>query len=647
MVRTCLIVLLAVFGAVLLAACEVGTDVVGDAVAGPEAKPTAILTPYPTVDASADPDATATPTPVAATPTLPVSTPTPTAGVTRTVTATTPSFEYAIGTPGGTLTSATAVPPLTFNPALSRDSYSGQLLDFVFEGLIEVSRFSGEIELGLAESFEWTDDGRIWTFHLRRDVRGHDGTPFTARDVEFSFDRIIYNYDIPASDRSVFLFRFIDTNGEWQEKPLQFLLLDDYTVRFVLPTPFAPFPLPLLTPIYPRHLLEPQVDAGTFKSVWGVDSDPSEVVGTGPFTIERYVPGDRVELRRNPDYWRRDAAGNSLPYLDRIVHVIVPTHDEALAAFQAHKTDVYGMRGRDYATLEPRQKADNFTVHRRGPSAGTAFLAFNLNPGSNPETGEPYVAPERLGWFSTLEFRKAVAHSIDRERIITEVMGGIGSPQWAAFTPATGDYHNPNVPRYEYDIHQANAMLDRLRWLDRDGDGVREDEAGNPLTFTLLAIPEHTGRITVAEIIEEGLALIGIDAQLELIEFDQVLDRLLSTYGWEAVIASLSGGVDPHSGINVFHSSEALHLWHPNQSSPATEWEAELDRLFTEAGAALGHERRVELYHRAQVLIAEQLPLIYTTLSERLTATRNVFGNMRPNPHGLWDIRYLYRVGTK
>ena len=302
------------------------------------------------------------------------------------------------------------------------------------------------------------------------------------------------------------------------------------------------------------------------------------------------------------------------------------------------------MRGQDYALLEPEQQAGNFTIHRRGPAFGTTFLGFNLNPGSNPESGEPYVAPEMLAWFSEVEFRRAVAHSIDKARIIDEVQYGLAYPQWASISPAAGDFHNPFVRRHEYDIEGANAILDGLGWTDRDGDGVREDLEGNPISFTLVTNVDNDVRARVAAIIDEGLDLIGIDARFEPVDFGDLVGQLTTTYDWEAMIVGLTGGTEPHFGMAVWHSGESLHLWHPNQEQPATEWEAQIDESYVQGSQELDRELRVQHYRRAQEIAAEQLPLIYTTLSERLTAVRNVFGNTTPTLYGLWDVRYVYRT---
>ncbi|MYA18915.1 MAG: hypothetical protein F4Z25_01300, partial [Chloroflexi bacterium] len=299
------------------------------------------------------------------------------------------AFEYEIGTPGGTITSSTIGEPLTFNLPLANDAYSSGLLSLLFDGLTEVSWLTDEVEPSLAESWEHSEDGLSWTFYLRRDVAWHDGQPFTAHDVEFTFNRIIYNEEIPTNTRQAFIFRFLDESGEWTQDTMTVTAVDDYTVRFVLPTSFAPFIRSMGTAIYPRHILEPHVEAGTFTEVWTIDADPTTVIGTGPFTIESYEPGERVVLRRNPNYWMTDAEGNSLPYIETIVHLLVEDIEAELVLFEAGETDVHGVTGEEYAGLKPLEEEGNFTIHRRGPAFGTTFLAFNQNPGSNAESGAP------------------------------------------------------------------------------------------------------------------------------------------------------------------------------------------------------------------------------------------------------------------
>ena len=650
--RAWLLALLTVAVMIALTACS--DDIENTSVPTSTALPTAAstATPAPTATSIPEPTSTAAPAPTSTPPPTstpvpePTRTPTPVpqASVVDQLKRNAEEFDYAIGKYGGILTYATISEPLTFNLAIANDASSSGVLGYLFEGLTETSWLTDEVEPLLAESWERSDDGLTWTFHLRDDVRWHDGEPFTALDVDFTFNRIIYNHDIPASSRPAFHFRFLnEETGKWEESPMTVRALDDYTVECVLPLPFAPFLRSMGTAIYPKHILEKHVDDGTFVSTWDISTDPSEVIGTGPFTIESYVPDEHVLMGRNPDYWLKDDEGNGLPYLDRIVHVIVPELEDELAMFLAGEADVHGVLGEELPRLDPLQEEGNFTIYKRGPAFGTTFLGFNMNPGQDPDTGETHLPPEKLEWFQSKEFRQAVAHVIDKERIIDEAQHGVGYPQWSSISPATGDFHNPDVRRYEYDLDKANEILDGIGWVDTDGDGVREDGEGNDIEFSLVTNTGNSVRAKVGTIVHEGMEEVGLKVDYRLIEFGDLVSQLTATYDWEAMIIGFTGGTDPYSGITFWHSGEGLHLWYPNQPEPATEWEAEIDESYIMGSQELDRDRRVEYYHRAQEIAAENVPVIYTTLSERLSAVRNVFGNTTPTLYALWDIRYLYR----
>ena len=553
-------------------------------------------------------------------------------------------FQYEIGEHGGTLTFATISEPLTFNLALANDASSSGVLGYLFEGLTDISWLTGEPQPNLAEAWDVSADGLTWTFYLRDDVVWHDGEPFTAADVEFSFNQIIYNEDIPTSDRAAFTFRLLDNNGEWQEAPMTVTAIDDYTVRCVLPVSFAPFLRSMSQSIFPQHILQPYIDEGTFAAVWDIDTDPSEIVGTGPFVISGYTPGERIEFERFDEYWMTDAEGNRLPYLDRVIQIIVPDLEAELEAFLNGEADLHGVLGAEYAQLEPLQEEQDFTIHRRGPTFGSTFLTFNMNRGTNPDSGDPNLASEKLYWFTNQQFRQAVAFSIDKAAIIEQVQHGLGYPQWSPISPATGAFHNPDVATYEHDLDRANEMLDELGWADRDGDGFREDDRGNEIAFTLATNTQNSVREQVGSIIREGMTELGIKVDFQLIEFGELVGQLTASYDWDAIVIGFTAGPDPYSGIVIWHSSESLHLWYPNQSEPATEWETELDDLYIRASQELDREQRIALYHRAQEIVAENLPVIYTSHAERLNAVRNVFGNTTPTLYGLWDTRYLYRM---
>ena len=335
-----------------------------------------------------------------------------------------------------------------------------------------------------------------WTFHLRPGVQWHDGQPFTAHDVEFTFNRIICN-------------DALEVDSVWDAVDMTVTVVDDHTIRFVTAAPVATFLRFMTTAIYPKHILEQHVDGGTFGEVWDHDTDPIEVIGTGPFTISSYEPGVRLVLSRNPNYWLSDAQGNRLPYPDEIVRITVTDLDGARAEFREGSTDSYSVPGREVATLEQFQGAENFTIHKRGPGFGEEFVAFNMNAGARSDSGEPYVSPEKLVWFRTREFRQAVAHVIDKNRIVDEVQHGHGFPQWSHISPASGDFYNPDVRRYLYDIARANAFLDCKGWVDTDGEGIREDRAGNPIGFTLVTKGETAVRVAVGQLVAREMRRIG------------------------------------------------------------------------------------------------------------------------------------------
>ena len=553
-------------------------------------------------------------------------------------------FSYEIGSHGGTLTVATISEPLTFNLALARDAGSSGVLGYLFEGLTQTSWLDDEIEPLLAESWERSDDGLRWVFHLRDDVQWHDGTPLTAHDVEFTFRRVIYNDDFQAASRASFEFRFLNSEtGQWEQSQMTVTALDDHTVEFVLPQPFAPFLRSMGTAIYPKHILEGPIEEGAFAEFWGIDTDPAEIIGTGPFTIGEYAPGERIVFERNLDYWLVDDAGGQLPYLDRVVELIVEELEDELELFRDGTTDFHGVLGEEFAVLDPVADAENFSLHRRGPGFGTNFLAFNQNPGSN-DAGEPYVDPVQLHWFQNVAFRQAVAHTMDKAAMIDGVQHGLGYPQWSSVSPAAGDFHNPEVRQYAYDMDRANEILDELGWVDTDGDGIREDDRGNPISFTMVTNEGNSVRAEITGIIHGGMTAIGLDVDFRTVDFGDMVTQLTATYDWEAIVVGLTGSPDPFGGMTVWHSGEGLHLWHPNQPEPATEWEAEIDELYIAGSRELDHEQRVQHYWDAQAIVAENVPLIYTTQSERLGAVRNVFGNTTPTLYGYWDLRYLYRT---
>ncbi len=331
---------------------------------------------------------------------------------------------------------------------------------------------------------------------------------------------------------------------------------------------------------------------------------------------------------------RLDKGGNRLPYLERVVYLVVQSEDVSLLKFQEGELDYYQLRGSDYPILKPTEKEGNYTIYETGPAFGTNFVVFNLNSGKNKGTGQPFVAPKKLAWFSNLKFRQAVAYAIDKQSIINIVMNGLGYPQNSAMSPSAGLFYNPKVKTYSYDLAKAKEILKEAGFMDKDSDGTIEDINGNKVEFNLFTNSGNTVRVAIAEIIRKDLAEIGMKVNFTQLEFNNLVGKLDSSYDWDAIIIGLTGGIEPHFGSNVWRSSGHLHMWYPKQEKPFTKWEARIDKIFNFGVQELDEDKRKVFYDEWQEIVAEELPFIYTVLPASIFAVRNKFGNLHPTSFG-------------
>ncbi len=526
---------------------------------------------------------------------------------------------------GGQLVLATSSDPKSFNDILAKETSTTLVTGLIFEGLTRTNAVTTKVEPHLALSWDVSADGLQWTFFLRQDVLWSDGHPFTADDVVFTFHDLIYNPDIPSSARDIFTI-----DGQ----PFKVEKVDDHTVRFTLPVKFAPLLRGMSQAILPKHKLKQVVEDGRFNFFWGIDTPPSEIVGTGPYRLSRYDPGQRLVFERNPKYWRTGAGGDRLPYLNRIIYLIVQDQNATLLRFLEGTIDSYDFRGMDYPLLKPMEGKGNFTIFNLGPDMGSNFILFNQNKGVNPETGKPFVDPMKLSWFTDVHFRRAVAHAIDKERMIEIVKNKLGYPQHSAMGPGAGFFDNPHVPEYEYNLPKATEILKQAGYIDRNGDGVLDDSQGRRVEFNLYTNASNTERVEIASIIRRDLEKLGMKVNFLSLEFNTLVSKLNATFEWDAIILGLTGGIEPHFGKNVWNSNGQLHLWYPQQESPATEWERRIDEIFLEGVQELDENKRKEYYDEFQTIVATELPVIYTVLDARLSAVRNKFGNLQPTNYG-------------
>lgn len=527
---------------------------------------------------------------------------------------------------GGSLVLAVSSDPKTFNDIVSTDAYSGAITAMLFEGLTTADPFTLKVIPNLARSWDVSPDGLQWTFHLRKDVLWFDGVSFSADDVVFTFNDLIYNTEIPSSSKDVLII---------DGKPLKVEKIDDYTVRFTLPVKFAPFLRSMAQTIMPKHILMDAVKQKKFPFTWGIDTPPLQIIGTGPFMLSEYHPGERLVFKRNPHYWKKSSGGEALPYLDKVIFLIIPDEQAQLLKFMDGELDSTAVAGSDYPLLKPLEKEKNFHIYEAGADYDTNFVTFNQNPGINPNTHRPFIDPVKLSWFTDLKFRQAVAHAIDKKKIIEILNNGFGLPQNSAMSPSSGFFYNPDVAAYDYNLDKARALLKEAGFKYRDGSQALEDPQGHAVEFNLYtADAGTTGRVQMSAIIRSDLEKLGMKVNLVPVEFNTLVNKLMSSFDWDMVMIGLTGGVEPHFGQNVWYSSGGLHLWDPHELKPATPWEKRLDEIYDQGAQELDENKRKVLYDEFQRIVADELPVIYTVLNMDMYAVRDKFGNLKPTVNG-------------
>lgn len=535
------------------------------------------------------------------------------------------SGEFETGVKGGRYVLSSISDPRSFNAVIAAETSTTDITGQLYAALIRRNQFTLEWEPWIAESYEISDDNLSVTFDLPEGLQWSDGEPLTAHDWVDGRNELIMDPEIESNARSS---QFV--GGE----PATWEALDDYTIRVTTPELYAGLlTLSSLSPV-PMHIFGPVYEsegAAGIRSLWGVDSDPTEIVGNGPFLLQDYVPGQRVVLRANPNYAETDADGTQLPYLEEVVFSIVPDQDTSLQQFTAGQLDSYGLRGEDYATLVDLQEEQNFTIYNVGPSSSTQFLTMNQNPIRGE--GDAGLDEPKVTWMNNKTFRQAIAYLVDRETIINNVAFGFGYPQYSPIW-TNSPYYWDGAPdaAFEYDPGRAEELLDSIDYIDRDGDGYREDPDGNKIELVLETNTSSTARVQIGEIVSQEMQNVGLDVTFRPGDFNAIVGKLLSSYDWEMIIIGLTGSVDPISGANVYPSSGNLHMVEPLQEEPQRDWEARVDEAWDVANLTLDEEQRKRGYQTLQEIWIEEVPWVFTYNAAVMGAYRSNWGNIYPHP---------------
>lgn len=532
-----------------------------------------------------------------------------------------------LGRFGGALVASTiGEGPKTFNPFNTKDATSATMAEIMFDGLVSSKPDTGEVIPKLAKSFEISPDGKTYTFHLRKGIKWSDGKPITADDVVFTWNKIILVGLGNTSTRDSVL---IDGQLPKVEK------IDDYTMKFVTIKPFAPFLRTLSASIAPKHIFEPVVKKGEkyFDSFWSTTTPPAAFVTSGPFKLKEYVPAQRIVFERNPDYYEINTKNEKLPYLDKIIYLIVGDLNNEILKFEAGELDVIGLRGSNVGRYKKREAKSNFIIYNIGPDTGTMFVAINMNKRKNDQ-GKFYVNPIKQKWFDDKNFRYALDWAIDRQSMVNNVANGLASPLFTAES-LNSIYLNKKLANgHPKDLNKAKAYLKKSGFYWKNN--VLYDKSNNRVEFDLYTNAGNTEREAIGVMVKQDLEDLGMKVNFKPIEFNSLVNKLVNSLDWDLVIMGLTGTpLEPHNGKNVWYSNGSLHLFNQRPSGKATDrypWEVKLDKIIDEASLKITFKDRKKLYDEYQQIIYDEKPIIYLYSPVRVVAIRKKFGNIFPSP---------------
>jgi peptide/nickel transport system substrate-binding protein len=485
--------------------------------------------------------------------------------------------------------------PENFNPLITDARV------WLYDGLVRFDEQMNPIP-DLAESWEISEDGTVYTIKLRNDVKFHDGTPMTADDVLYTA-QLTLDETVNSPYRDKFII-----DGE----PVKWEKVDDYTVKATLPKPFGPFLAKLsradeiFFTILPKHILEQCTDMTTCD----FNLNP---VGTGPYKFVEYVPGQRLVLESHDDYFQ------GKPGAKQVVRLAYPNEQSALAALKSGEIDITGLR--EAGNVTAAEQDENITVYRYDSNW---IFAGRMNM-DNAVLQDQAV-------------REAIAHAVDRENLVkaavspTATVGNSPiSIGWAA---------SPDVPVFNYDPEKAKSLLEAAGWT---GDGIRQKD-GQPLSFTVTIYPDYAAPDLAAGM-QQFLQQVGIDMQINQLEAANFQTEVYENKNFDMYLDWQGFGVDPDIASRWLTSTaeDGTYLANPsNYSNP------KVDEALQAAALALTQEERAQHLQEAQNLITADVPAIWLYLWQAQQAVGpNVGGLSLPASTADMDNAGIFREQWK
>ena len=494
---------------------------------------------------------------------------------------------------GGTVVEGGLTDVVTLNPMLADDPTSLAVTELLFDRLLAVDPQTGSIVPGLASSWRTSADGLTITFTLRDDVLWHDGQPFSAADVEFTFKAIV-NPAVGSPRQAD--FSLVEEFKAVDEATFVVTLADaDCSILYDLGS----------VSIVPRHILgDDDIQTSPF------NANP---VGTGPFVLGEWVAGDHITLLRNPRYWGK------APHLDAWTYKVVADEEALLAGLGAGQLDVTPLPLDDLASVEA---AGQFQIHRT-PANAYYFIGYN--------TDHPILGDVRV--------RRALSQAVDHQHLVDQILGGQGQLLDSGLLPAHWA-HPQELVSYPFDPARAAQLLAEAGWVDNDGDGIR-DRDGEPLRLRLSTNGGNAVREAIAILAQQYYLAVGVAAEVELMNWSDFLKDTF-THDFDVVVFSWPLALDP----------DEWELWHSSESvldsgfNFVSYHNPRVDELLLQGLRVPKCEeaRRAAIYGEIATILAQDQPYAFLFAPYNLIAVNERVGGVAPSPFaGLhWNLADWY-----
>ncbi len=505
---------------------------------------------------------------------------------------------------GNILTVADADFDGVFNPILSSSVYDSNIVAIIFDSLVTNDSKGNPIP-ELAEKWDISEDGKTYTFHLRKGVKFHDGHELTAEDVQFTYEMIAHDdYDGPRWNAIGDLVGAQDCRDGNTEHIEGIKIIDDYTISFtVSEVNAAKIINDFGYGIMPKHIY----DFDQYSEFVGHNQNP---IGSGPFCFKRYKVGQYVEVEANEDYW------DGRPKLDGIIVKYTP-RDSLAAEAQAGLADITHLP----ATPEDVEIATETGIIEAKNHPGNAYGYAGINL--------------RRPKFQDKRVRKALAYALNRKAHVDAYFKGYARVCNCPVSPVSWAYPDESkLEKYEYNPEKAKELLKEAGWEDRDGDGWIENENGEKFTINWTAYTDSQYEQQLMAIMKENYKQIGIDVEIEMMEFNAVCDKVYTQRDFDVYNMMWSLSIDPDP-TGIFDKASDV----PGGYNSIGYYNEEAEQIFADGIKETNMEKRKKLYQRWAEIANDELPYIFLDISDEIWGANIRVKNFEPSAYYDWTYQ--------